>query len=197
MGDGINSLENLMGENEHFKYLVMPSVYPVCPFDAKRNLFYFSITKVVDGVTNFDSFSSTTLHEISHFIFFRQFRQIPNNLSERAIHHLKEVLTPVLLQNESILKHRKLKNVWGNSNSLEYQVEKEGKMMSIFNYVNNEFLKNPTPEGYIPFLHWLIALFEQIEPEIIERDRLYSENGLETFSNPNLNSKFMKPIKLR
>jgi len=198
IGDGINSLENLMGENEHFKYLVMPSVYPVCPFNAERNLFYFSISDVSNGKTKDTMFPSVVLHEISHFIFFRQIINIPNKLSDRGIHHLKEVLTPVLLAHPDMVKHRQDHHICGNKESIEYQVENnKGEVLSIFNYVNNEFLKNSTPEGYIPFLHWLIALFEQIEPEIIERDRLYSENGLETFSNPDLNSKFMKPIKLK
>lgn len=100
---GIKSLEDLMGETEHFNYLIMPSIYPVCPFDVKRNLFYFSITGVKDGKTEFDRLSSTALHEISHFIFFRQIAKIPNQLSNRSIHHLKEVLTPVLLQHSDII----------------------------------------------------------------------------------------------
>jgi len=109
--EGIKSLEDLMGETEHFKYLIMPSVYPICPFDIKRNLFYFSITGVKEGKTDFDRLSSTALHEISHFIFFRQIANVPNKLSDRGIHHLKEVLTPVLLHYPEILKHRKQN--WG------------------------------------------------------------------------------------
>lgn len=195
--DGINSLENLMGENEHFKYLVMPSVYPVCPFNAKRNLFYFSITDVSNGKTKDEKFSAITLHEISHFIFFRQIINIPNKLSDRGIHHLKEVLTPVLLAHPDIVKYRQDHHICGNKESIEYQVENDkGEVLSIFNYVNNQFLKNPTPEGYISFLHWLIALFEKIEPEVIERDNLFAKNGREIFSNPELKEKFMKPIKL-
>lgn len=40
-----------MGETEHYKYLVMPSVYPVCPFDTKINLFYYTITNTAKGKT--------------------------------------------------------------------------------------------------------------------------------------------------
>ncbi|MFA6797546.1 MAG: hypothetical protein WCR40_02475 [Candidatus Paceibacterota bacterium] len=193
---GINSLENLMGESKHFKYLVMPSVYPICPFDIERNLFYFSITGVKDNKVKDERFSKVTLHEISHFIFFRQIANISNKLSDRGIHHLKEILTPVLLQHPNIIKHRQDDIICGNRESIEYQVEKDGKILSIYDYVNNEFLKNPTPEGYMSFLHWLIALFERIEPEVIERDNLFAKNGQEIFSNPELNKKFMKPIKL-
>lgn len=194
--EGIKSLENLMGETEHFKYLVMPSVYPICPFDVKRNLFYFSITQVDNGQIKFDRLSSTAPHEISHFIFFRQIKSIPNKLSDIGIHHLKEVLTPVLLQHPDIQKHRKGNFVCGNNESIDYQVEKDGKVMRIFDYVNNEYLKNPTPEGYMSFLLWLIRLFEQMEPEIIKRDKLFSENGRKVFSDPELKAKFMEPIKL-
>ena len=132
IGEGIKSLENLMGETEHFKYLIMPSVYPVCPFDIKRNLFFFTITGVKEGKTEFDRLTSTALHEISHFIFFRQIANIPNKLSDRGIHHLKEVLTPVLLQHPSIIKSRKMDYICGNDESIKYQVEANGELMSIF-----------------------------------------------------------------
>ncbi|MGB8816260.1 MAG: hypothetical protein WCC74_03475 [Minisyncoccia bacterium] len=193
---GIKTLEDLMGETEHFKYLVMPSVYPTCPFDVKRNLFYFSITQVNSGQTKFDRLSSTAPHEISHFIFFRQIKSIPNKLSDIGIHHLKEVLTPVLLQHPDILKHRQSNFVWGNTESIDYKVEVNGEVVRIFDYVNSEYLKNPTSEGYMPFLLWLIRLFEQTEPEIIKRDELFSENGRKTFSDPELKAKFMEPIKI-
>ncbi len=194
--EGIKSLENLMGEIEHFKYLVMPSVYPSCPFDVKRNLFYFSITEVKVGKTKFDGLSSTAPHEISHFIFFRQIKSIPNKLSDIGVHHLKEVLTPVLLQQPDMIKHRKDSYVWGNTESIDYKVEVNGEVMRIFDYVNKEYLKNPTPEGYMPFLLWLIRLFEKMEPEIIKRDKLFSENGRKIFFDLELKAKFMEPIKL-
>jgi hypothetical protein len=194
--EGIKSLEDLMGETEHFNYLIMPSVYPVCPFDVSRNLFYFSITNVKDGITEFNRLSSTALHEISHFIFFRQIAKIPNKLSDRGIHHLKEVLTPVLLQHPDIITHRKEKYICGNNESIDYQVEVDGEIMSIFNYVNSEFQKNPTPEGYLQFLYWLIDLFEQMEPEILNKDLLHAKNGRAVFSDPVLKTEFMKPIKL-
>jgi len=194
--EGIKLLEDLMGETEHFNYLIMPSVYPVCPFDVKRNLFYFSITGVKDGKTKFDRLSSTALHEISHFIFFRQIAKISNQLSDRGIHHLKEVLTPVLLQHPNILKHRTGDFICGNDESISYQIEANGEVMSVFDYVNKEFLKKPTSEGYLSFLHWLINLFEQIEPEILKRDLLHAKNGRAVFSDPILKAEFMKPIKL-
>ena len=195
--EGIKSLENLMGETEHFKYLVMPSVYPICPFNVKLNLFYFSITQVNNGQTKFERLSSTAPHEISHFIFFRQIKSIQHSLSDIGIHHLKEVLTPVLLQHPDILKYRKGSFVCGNNESIDYQVETNGEVMRIFDYVNKEYLKNPTPEGYRPFLLWIIRLFEQIEPEVIKRDELFSKNGMKTFSDPELKAKFMEPIKLK
>ena len=196
IGEGIKSLENLMGETEHFKYLIMPSIYPVCPFDIKRNLFYFTITGVKDGKIKFDRLASTAFHEISHFIFFRQIAKIPNKLTARGIHHLKEVLTPVLLQLPDMVILRKNEYVCGNDESIKYQIEAGGKIMSIFDYVNNEFLKDSTPEGYQTFLLWLIRLFEQIEPEIIIRDSLHAQNGRAVFSDPPLKAEFMKPIKL-
>lgn len=193
---GIKTLEDLMGETEHYKYLIMPSVYPVCPFDVKRNLFYFTITGVKNGKTEFDRLSSTALHEISHFIFFRQISDIPNKLSDRGVHHLKEVLTPVLLQHSDILKHRKGDFICGNDESISYQVEADGKVMTIFDYVNSEFLKNPTPEGYPLFLNWLVRLFERIEPEVLRLDSLHIKNGRAVFSDPALKTEFMKPIKI-
>lgn len=194
--EGIKSLEDLMGETEHFKYLIIPSVYPICPFDIKRNLFYFSITSVKDGKTEFDRLPSTALHEISHFIFFRQIANIPNKLSDRGIHHLKEVLTPVLLQHPDMIKHRKKDYVCGNDESISYQVEVNGEVMSIFDYVNKEFLKNPTSAGYMAFLHWLITLFEQIEPEVLKRDSLHTKNGRAVFTDPELKAEFMCPIDI-
>lgn len=194
--EGIKSLENLMGETEHFEYKIMPSVYPVCPFNVKLQLFYFSITGVANDQTKFDRLSSTAPHEISHFIFFRQIENIPNNLSDIGIHHLKEVLTPVLLQHPAMLKYRKGNFVCGNDESIKYQVDFNGKVMSIYDYVNQEYQKNPTPEGYMPFLHWLVRLFEQIEPEVIKRDDFFNKNGRETFTDPKLKKEFTKPIKL-
>lgn len=196
---GIEELENFMGETEHFKYSVMPSVYPVCPFDKKLNLFYYTITNAAKGKTDTSipsHLSSIALHEISHFIFFRQIDQIPNKLSDRGIHHLKEVLTPVLLNHPDILKHRQDKYICGNEESIKYQVSLGGQIMSIFDYVNTEFLKNPTPEGYTTFLHWLINLFEKIEPEVLKRDKLHMNNGRLVFTDPALNAEFMEPIQI-
>jgi len=194
---GIKLLENLMGETVHFKYLVMPSVYPICPFDVKRNLFYFTIVRVAEGTVRFDGLSSTALHEISHFIFFRQIANIPNKLSDRGIHHLKEVLTPVLLQQPNILGYRKEKNICGNPESISYQVGVDGRVISIFDYVNEEYNKNPTPEGYMTFLVWLIALFEKVQPEILKRDKLYAENARGIFvKDSELNKQFVEPIKI-
>ena len=195
IGEGIKSLEELMGETEHYNYLIMPSVYPICPFDVKRSLFYFTITGVKDGKTEFDRLSSTALHEISHFIFFRQITKIPNKLSDRGIHHLKEVLTPVLLQHPDIIKQRGKDYICGNDESVNYQVEVDGEVMRIFDYVNREFLKNPTPDGYQSFLQWLIRLFERIEPEVLKRDSLYAKNGRAVFTDPILRNEFMEPIK--
>jgi len=197
VNEGIKSLENLMGETEHYKYRIMPSVYPICPFNVKLQLFYFTITGVAKGQTKFDRLSSTAPHEISHFIFFRQIEKIPNSLSDIGVHHLKEVLAPVLLQHPEILKYRKGNFVCGNNESIDYQVEADGKVMRIFDYVNNEYLKNPTPEGYMPFLLWLVRLFEQIEPEVIQRDDFFNKNGMQTFSDPELNAKFTEPIKIK
>jgi len=194
--EGINCLEDLMGEEEHYKYLVMPSVFPVCPFDAKINLFYFTITGVNKGFTWNDRISSTTLHEISHFIFFRQLEKIEHNLSYIGVHHLKEVLTPVLLQHPDILKYRQGKYICGNRESVEYQVEIDGKVTSIFYYVNSKFQENPTKEGYMPFLLWLIRLFERIEPEVLKRDEIFTKNGRETFNSPTLKEEFMRPIHI-
>lgn len=185
-----------MGETEHFNYLIMPSVLPFCPFDTKINLFYFTITEVMRGETGCDKLPSITFHEISHFIFFRQLKSIDHKLSDRGIHHLKEVLTPVLLQHPDIIKYRHQDYVCGNNESIKYQVEVGGKVMSIFDYVNSEFLKNPTPEGYLPFLHWLINLFERIESEVLVRDELFSNNGRAVFTDPALKARFMEPILL-
>ncbi len=194
--EGIKSLEILMGETEHYKYLIMPSVYPICPFDVKRNLFYFTITGVKDGITEFDRLVSIALHEISHFIFFRQIANIPNVLSDRGIHHLKEVLTPVLLQHPDIIKHRKKDYVCGNDESIKYLVEVSGEVMSIFDYVSREFAKNPTREGYPAFLRWLVSIFERIEPEVLRRDLLHAKNGRAVFSDEALKTEFTKPIKI-
>ncbi len=195
--EGIKELETLMNEDEHYNYLVMPNVYPINPYDESRNLFYFSIVRVADGSVNFDDLSSSTLHEISHFIFFRQLEKIKHSLSERAVHHLKEVLTPVILQNEIILSHRKFKKIRGNWDSTEYKIEEDGEVMKIYDYVNNEYNKNPTPEGYMPFLNWLIKLFEKIDSEVCKKDELSAKNGMAIFQeNTELNKEFMKPIKI-
>jgi hypothetical protein len=194
--EGINALERIMCETEYFKYLIMPSVYPTCPFDVKRNLFYFSITGVQDGKISNDRLSTTALHEISHFIFFRQIAKITHKLSDRGIHHLKEVLTPVILEHPDILKYRHDKKIGGNPESVKYQVEIDGRVLSIFDYVFNQYFKNPTPEGYMSFLFWLIHLFEKIEPEVLKRDNLFAKNGRAVFTDPVLNTEFMEPIKL-
>ncbi len=193
---GIKALENLMGETEHYKYLIMPSVYPVCPFDTKRNLFYFSITNVANGGIKLEYLPSISLHEISHFIFFRQIAEIPNTLSDRGIHHLKEVLTPVLLQHPDIIKHRKLDYIAGNKESTDYNIEINGEVKSIFDYVKEEYFKNPTLDGYLPFLNWLIKLFEKIEPEVLVRDQLFAKHGRAILSIPEVKEQFMKPIKI-
>jgi hypothetical protein len=197
----VKALETLMGENEHYEYLAMPSIYPICPFDVKKNLFYFSITNVSKGQTDFKYIFGVAPHEISHFIFFRQINDIENTLSDRGIHHLKEVLTPVILEHPDIKKYRieKYKNSEypvGNKESMAYQIEVNGKIMSIFDYVKNEYLKNPIPEGYMSFLHWIIRLFEQIEPEVLICDELFNKNGRAILDDPELKEKFMKPIKL-
>jgi hypothetical protein len=193
---GIKALEDLMNETEHFNYLVMPTVYPICPFDFNRNLFYFSITKVSEDETKFPYLPTLAFHEISHFIFFRQIAKIPNKLSDRGIHHLKEVLTPVILQHSDIIKHRRLDNIAGNKESTDYNVEVNGEVMSIFNYVNQEYLKNPTSEGYLRFLNWLIKLFEEIEPEVLVRDELFAKHGRSIMSIPEIKEQFLKPIKI-
>lgn len=193
---GINSLEKLMKEDDHYKYLVMPTVYTVCPFDENRNLFYFTITGVKDGKVRDERLSTVTLHEISHFIFFRQLEKIPNKLSKVGIHHLKEVLAPVILDHPEILEYRHDKKLGGNPESVKYQVEVGGEVMSIFDYVKREYFKNPTPDAYMPFLHWLIDLFEKIEPEVIKRDDLFCKNGKAIFTDLELNAKFMEPIKI-
>ena len=144
----------------------------------------------------FDGLSDLAPHEISHFIFFRQLSKIPNNLSVRGIHHLKEVLTPVLLQHPDILKHRHNSEVVGNKESTDYLVEIDGKVLSIFDFVKEKYFENPTPEGYMPFLHWLINIFEKIEPELLKLDKLFAENGRNIFSDPELKSVFLKPIKI-
>ena len=192
----IKALEELMCENEHYKYLIMPSVYPVCPFNVEKKLFYFSITGVCSGKTDFKYISGVAPHEISHFIFFRQIRNIENKLSDKGIHHLKEVLTPVILEHLDIKKYRQYEGIVGNKESTEYQVEVNEEVMRIFDYVNKEYLKNPTPEGYMPFLNWLVRLFEQIEPEVLIRDELFAKNGRAILEDPELKEKFMKPIKL-
>lgn len=137
-----------------------------------------------------------------HFIidFFgcdpHQIKNISNKLTDRGVHHLKEVLTPVLLQHPDIIKYRKENYVCGNPESTDYMVEVDGEIMKIFDYVNKEFLKNPTPEGYEPFLTWLIRLFEQIESEVLKRDSLHAKNGRAVFTDPILKADFMKPIKI-
>ena len=195
--EAIKPLEDLMGEAKHYKYLIMPTIYPICPFDKNRKLFFFSITKAItDNKADFPKLSSIALHEISHFIFFDQIDKIPNNLSDIAIHHLKEVLTPVLLNHPEILRYREDKYICGNDESIKYQVEVGGEIMSIFDYVNREFLKDPTPEGYPTFLHWLICLFEKIQKEVIERDEFFKKNGRAVFTEPALKAEFTEPIKI-
>lgn len=205
MSEEIGVLEDIMGETEHSKFQVMPSVYPICPFDPYKNLFYFTITRVAEGQTKFDNLRTIAPHEISHFIFYRQIARIPNSLagsdlesilSSRVIHHLKEVLTPVILQNPELKQYYGDVVSHGNPESVSYQVEVDGKVMSIYDYVMSEYEKDMSTEGYDHLLHWIINLFEKIGPEVLVRDELYAKNARAIFTDPELKAKFMEPIKI-
>ncbi|MCX6716536.1 MAG: hypothetical protein NTV72_01275 [Candidatus Taylorbacteria bacterium] len=187
-------LENLMDFSNNAEYIIIPTIYPLCPFF--NNTFFYSIYDVKNGKVTYDDVVSVSMHEISHMILFEILEKNNIFLNKELIYFVKEIIAPVLVYQDDFNGLFE-KEIIGNIDATEIRFSMNGKTIKAFDFFNEMFIKNKKEgKNFNDFLLSTINICKKIENGIIEKHNFWNKNGFEIMNNKELQEQFKVPIPL-
>jgi hypothetical protein len=182
-------------------YKATSTILPFSPF--KDNIFYFSILGEVKGKTG-KNILTTGIHEISHFIFLKQLKNIENKkniaLPEDLKNYLKEALAVVILNQESLRTILELENYKGNPEIQNLKIEKSDGSIKTFTDFLNEYyyaIKIKKQKSFSIFLKEIINLLLPIAPEFAKKRSIWNKYGKKALKDPKIIKLYSEPIKTK
>ncbi|MFA5460008.1 MAG: hypothetical protein WC283_01575 [Candidatus Paceibacterota bacterium] len=186
--------------NQPITYQAVPTILPFSPFGDKT--FYFSILGEIKNKTD-KNILTIGIHEISHFIFLEQLKNIENKkgivLSEDLKAYIKEALTTVILNQEPLCTILKLKDYKGNPEIQNLKIQEENKSIKkITEFLNNYYIniKLKNKKSFIDFLEKIIGILMPLTPEFSKKRSIWNKYGQQTLKDPKIINIYSKPIKI-
>ncbi|MDR3571323.1 MAG: hypothetical protein P4L81_03945 [Candidatus Pacebacteria bacterium] len=186
-------------------YSATPTLLPFSPLGNMR--FFFSVAPVV---ANREipplHIAAIGIHEISHFIFFKQLedwsKATGNSLNDAAIHYFKEALTPAVMNQKEFLDFFDYAKVFPGSSSLgkyrgnkevqSLMVENGGVVKNIVDLFEEEIVC--APEGYLVGLNKMLGLFADSNEELAGKWNLWNKTKAKQEKNDAGMEDYKKPI---
>lgn len=182
---------------DHPGYAAIPTILPFCPFG--KNLFYFSIL----NAGNHDIIFVAT-HEISHMLFYEIMEKIYGKPAEEVLgwagaHFLKEILAPVLMNQEEFKKILESQDSYGNSFLKHIYVESNDQVMQITKFFQDlyENLKHEKRLRFSEILKIMVQTISSIAEEIESKNQLWNQYGSKIAKDEEKFNAYKKPIKIR
>jgi len=200
--DRIDNTISLLGKYMNYTwqdsfdgYEIIPTILPFSPFN--NDVIFYSILGYLSGQEKNDNAALITIvHEISHFILHDKI----NNNSDlqkialpSLIYYLQEILTVVLLNQETIKKELTINSYVGNPDIDSLVVlynNQEMKLTDFFSNLWNDSFENDL-DG---FLVVMIKTLNTILPELEKRHMLWSLHGFNLYKVESVFKEYTDPI---
>jgi hypothetical protein len=186
---------------ENITYIAVPTILPFSPFD--KNTFFFSILAELNGKKQEDKNAlSVGVHEISHFIFFKQLKQleiekkIPQTSNELQ-DYLKEALAVVLLNERPLQQILGIKNYHGNPELQNLYISKDNETLA-FNYWLSQLYQASKSQQrpFMTFLQDAIVSLVPMEQDLKAKRELWNQIAIsEGEELKKLKGQYAKPIE--
>lgn len=197
----LEALGDIMENEWHsgVEYIIMPTILPFSPF--KKNIFYFSMLGQVTMGKHVD-IVNTTMHEISHFIFFDYLDNIEKNLNKKLSvntrYFLQESLTTALFNIEPLKTVLNIEKDFGNPEIRNIFVRGNDKItLWIVDYVKEKCLKSKGEKiSFKDFINDLVNRFLSIEEILKQKRFLWDKYGSAILKDKELLEEYQKPIEI-
>lgn len=199
------SLKALLGIMDYqydrpITYRAVPTILPFSPFGD--NIFYFSILSEIKNKTD-KNILIIGIHEISHFIFLEQLKNIENKkgiiLPEDLKNYFKEALAVVILNQEPLRTILELENYKGNPEIQNLRIQEKNKdNKEITDFLNEYYvdIKARNKKSFIEFLEEIIDILLPTAPEFAKKRDIWNRHGKKTLKDPKIIEIYNKPIKI-
>jgi hypothetical protein len=183
----------------HTGYIVIPTILPFSPFT--NNVFFFSIFNYLKSPAKQKNILFVSAHEISHIIFFDLIKKIYGNhlpLNKTSTHFLKEILAPVIMNQQKLSKYLKLKNYLGNPflrDIVVFYKNKEFQITEFFQKIYEVGIKKNL--NFNEILKIMVTLMRLIQKEISAKNNMWNKYGNNIFKNKTVFKIYRKSIKLK
>ncbi|MFA5392200.1 MAG: hypothetical protein WC306_00690 [Candidatus Paceibacterota bacterium] len=186
--------------NQSIVYNAIPTILPFSPFGD--NKFYFSILGEIKNKTD-KNILIIGIHEISHFVFLKQLKNIENKknivLPEDLKNYLKEALAAVILNQKPLCNILKLKNYKGNPEIMNLRIQKyDGSIKTIADFLNEYYItiKVRNQESFTLFLEEIIDILLPIASEFAKKRVFWNKYGNKALKDPKIIKLYSEPIKI-
>lgn len=173
-------------------YKAHPTILPFSPF--RDDAFFFSILNPLFKDWPIDVLY-IAVHEISHFIFLEQLKKIEevnnNKFDKDLVYYYKESLTTVVLNQKEFRPILGEKEILGNPNIRDINIQIGEEQMSLIKYLTQEF---ETKKSYEDFLETTLLMLNKSVSEFIKKRELWNKNGPNIFEEDDLMVEYKKPI---
>jgi len=167
---------------EPITYLAKATVLPFSPYES--NVFYFSILAQLKGGES-KNLIQISLHEISHFIFLEQLRELNIKMEKEVRYCFKEALTVAIL-NQIGFKST------ANPGVRELKVRFNDKDYELVDFIS-KLLKE---KKYKKALKEAINLVNKSSNEFSQKISLWNKYGKDIIENKEALKRLREPIKL-
>lgn len=182
-------------------YKIIPTILPFSPFE--RNVFYFSILGALRKKEQRDVVF-VSIHEISHIILYKILEKeykkpISKVIDSTLLDFFKEILAPVLMNQEPLVNLLHLKDYLGNPFLRHIFVLKNNKKIQITQFFQkiyeNERYKNKLKFSQI--LKVMLSLILSVERELEEKNKIWNQYGNSIVNSESAFKLYSKPIKIK
>ncbi len=187
--------------SEEITYRAIPTILPFSPFNG--NTFFFSILGDLLGKTQKDkNVLSIAIHEISHFVFFDQIKQLVKskeiqNPPKETLDFIKEATTAFLLNENPLRTILNIQGYAGNPELKELYVEKNGTKLLLTEYLRDYYhaAQNNANESFLTYTKDIFILFAPRNAEFAEKRALWNKRG-SSHATESDKTEYAKPIQL-
>ncbi len=181
-------------------YIGQPTLLPFSPY--KNETFYFSILGTITG-NEHHNILATSIHEISHFIFFDILEniKIKNNikLNTASKHYLKEAITTILINEPGLKRVLNITEYNGNPELQNLFIKWPGyeKMLlvDILKKLYKKSKQQKTP--FNEFILKTLKIIHKNEEEFKKKMELWNQYGKDVTINPELKNLYSKKIVIK
>jgi len=172
-------------------YTAIPTFLPFSPF--RNDTFYFSIARYIAGKEfKQREIVEIAVHEISHFIFYRQLELWEQNhsvnIDSKTIDYFKEALTASIMNTTELREYFGYSQYRGNPELHSISISYDNKIYNIVDY----FEALVDFSNYSSSLEKLLTLFsfESVQKAFAEKTKLWNE-----MAQKNQDHKLLKEYK--